>query len=284
MHSSLRLGSSPPRYGRSLAGGGRVGPGDVGTVPIVLVSVDCDHGEPCVRNDALPRCAAPSGPVTRAGVELVQTYVSSLIFDGDLVHKRKKPVRFAFVDLSTPERREPVCHQEVELNRRFSPDVYLGVEEIVDDEGRVVDHAVLMRRMPADRRLATLVQQHREVAGCLRSIARIMAECHAGSTTSEEIASVATPEALQDLWDRNLREIDPFVPTRSIPRSSPGSGARPSLSARASEAARRAHRPGPHRRRARGPAGGGHLLPRRRSPHPRRARVRRASPLGRCAV
>ena len=43
---------------------------------------------------------------SRAGVELVQTHVSSLIFDGDLVHKRKKPVRFAFVDLSTPERRE----------------------------------------------------------------------------------------------------------------------------------------------------------------------------------
>lgn len=149
---------------------------------------------------------------SREGVELVQTHVSSLIFDGDLVHKRKKPVRFAFVDLSTPERRERVCHQEVELNRRFSPDIYLGVEEIVDDEGRVVDHAVLMRRMPADRRLATLVQRHREVAGCLRSVARIMAECHAGSTTSEEIASVARPEALRDLWDRNLREIESFVP------------------------------------------------------------------------
>ena len=39
---------------------------------------------------------------------------------------------------------------------RFSPDVYLGVEEIVDDERPVVDHAVLMRRMPAERRLATL--------------------------------------------------------------------------------------------------------------------------------
>jgi uncharacterized protein len=64
------------------------------------------------------------------GVELVQTDVSSLIFEGDLVHKRKKPVRLAVVDLSTPARRERVCQQEVELNRRFSPDIYLGLEEI----------------------------------------------------------------------------------------------------------------------------------------------------------
>ena len=94
----------------------------------------------------------------RASEAVVETHVSTLVFDGDLVHKRKKPVQFAFIDLSTPERREQLCHREVELNRRFSPDVYLGVEDVVDDAGRVVDHAVLMRRMPADRRLSTLVR------------------------------------------------------------------------------------------------------------------------------
>ena len=148
----------------------------------------------------------------RPGVEVVETHVSSLVFDGDLVHKRKKPVQFAFIDLSTPERREQLCHREVELNRRFSPDVYLGVEDVVDDAGQVVDHAVLMRRMPADRRLSTLVGRHRDVSVCLRAVARAMAACHAEAATSDEISSVATPEALRDLWDRNLREIAPFVP------------------------------------------------------------------------
>jgi aminoglycoside phosphotransferase family enzyme len=98
------------------------------------------------------------------------------VFDGDLVHKRKKPVQFAFVDLSTRERREAVCRREVELNCRFSCDVFLGVEEVLDEAGQVGDHAVVMRRMPADRRLASLMQQHRDVAVCLRSIARTMAD------------------------------------------------------------------------------------------------------------
>ena len=161
---------------------------------------------------ALPPVSHHLFDPSRKGAEIVETHVSALVFDGDLVHKRKKPVQFAFVDLSTPDRREANCRQEVELNRRFSGDVYLGVEEVLDEADQVVDHAVVMRRMPADRRLASLVQQHRDVAACLRSIARTMAECHAGAVTREEISSVATPAALRDLWDRNLREISSFVP------------------------------------------------------------------------
>jgi aminoglycoside phosphotransferase family enzyme/predicted kinase len=148
----------------------------------------------------------------RPGGELVETHVSTLAFDGDLVHKRKKPVRFAFVDLSTTARREETCHREVALNRRFSPDVYLGVEDVVDDAGAVVDHAVLMRRMPVDRRLAALVRRGADVSGCLRAVARTMAACHAEAATDPDIAAVATPEGLTRLWSGNLAELAPFTP------------------------------------------------------------------------
>ena len=219
------------------------------------------------------------------GVEIVETHVSAVAFDGDLVHKRKKAVQFAFVDLRTPEARELMCRREVELNRRFSPDVYLGVEDVVDDAGQVVDHAVLMRRMPAERRLATLVLEHHDVADCLRHVARKMAASHAAAARSDEISSVATPEALLELWSRNLHELAPFVPDPLDPETV----------ARIDGLARRylegrhalllgAHRTRVHRGRARRPAGRGHLLPRRRSPHPRRTGVRRSAALGRRAV
>ena len=164
------------------------------------------------RSPAVPPVALSTLDPLRPGVEVVETHVSTLFLDGDLVHKRKKPVRLAFVDLSTPELREQMCHREVELNRRFSPDVYLGVEDIVDEAGRVVDHAVLMRRMPTERRLASLVRQHQDASSCVRSVARAMAACHAGGSTSDEISSVATPAAVRSCWDRNLGELEPFVP------------------------------------------------------------------------
>jgi aminoglycoside phosphotransferase family enzyme/predicted kinase len=148
----------------------------------------------------------------QAGSDVIETHVSTIAFDGELVHKRKKPVRFAFVDLSTPARRQEICRREVEVNRRFAGDVYLGVEEVVDERGAVVDHAVRMRRMPADRRLASMVLEGRDVSRCVRGVARLIATRHAESVRSDEISSIATPAALHALWAQNLSELSPFMP------------------------------------------------------------------------
>jgi aminoglycoside phosphotransferase family enzyme/predicted kinase len=149
---------------------------------------------------------------SRGPADVIETHISTVAFDGDVAHKRKKDVRFAFVDLSTPERRAAICAREVQLNRRFSPDVYLGVEDVVDDLGAVIDHAVRMRRMPAERRLSTLVRSQADVAQCVRQVARLVAVAHAECITSADIASVATPASLLHLWDQNLEELEPFVP------------------------------------------------------------------------
>jgi uncharacterized protein len=147
---------------------------------------------------------------SRTDAELIETHISTVALEADVVHKRKKAVKLAFVDLSTPDRRELLCHREVEVNRRFSPDVYLGVEDVVDESGNVVDHAVRMQRMPADRRLSTLARGHADLRQCIRQIARLIAIAHAQAPTSTEIASVASPAALARLWDQNLREMEVF--------------------------------------------------------------------------
>ena len=158
------------------------------------------------------RVAARLFETSRPGADVLETHISTVAFDGDMVHKRKKDVHFPFIDLSTPERREAICRREVELNSRFSPDVYLGVEEVVDDDGVVVDHAVRMRRMPADRRLSTLVRGTADVGSCLRQVARLIAITHAEAATSAEVSSVATTSALLGLWNENLVELAPFAP------------------------------------------------------------------------
>src|SRR6185503_6961974 len=104
------------------------------------------------------------------------------------------------------------------LNRQFSPDVYLGVEDVTRD-GRVVDHAVLMREMPKDRRLATMIGRGEVVSGCLDAIARAVAAFHRRATRTDEITTVATPLALHDLWEQSLLEIDELsltVPDRQL--------------------------------------------------------------------
>src|SRR5215471_7276998 len=63
-------------------------------------------------------------------VEPVQTLTGWLLFAGDFVYKIKKPVHFSFIDVRTPAKRYRLCHDEVLLNRRLAPDVYLGVAGI----------------------------------------------------------------------------------------------------------------------------------------------------------
>src|SRR4029434_6088038 len=63
-----------------------------------------------------------------------ETHISHLFFVDDLVYKIKKPVRFSFLDFSTPERRGFYLQQELQLNRRLAPSIYLGVLPIGLDE------------------------------------------------------------------------------------------------------------------------------------------------------
>lgn len=157
------------------------------------------------------------GPLTwPAGspVGFAETHCAVTFFVGDRAFKLKKPVDLGFLDFSTREARELACHREVELNRRLSPDVYLGVADVLGPDGQPSDHLVVMRRMPAERRLATLLGQGQGCADCLRAVARQLAALHAAAPTSTarpEIGEVATRDAVAANWTDNFDALRPFV-------------------------------------------------------------------------
>lgn len=66
----------------------------------------------------------PAG-VTR--VELVQTHISWVLLAGDFAYKMKKPVKLPFLDFSSLAQRKHYCDEELRLNRRFAPAIYLDV-------------------------------------------------------------------------------------------------------------------------------------------------------------
>lgn len=91
-------------------------------------------------------------------VERIETHISWVLLAGPHAYKLKKPLRLPFLDFSTLEARHRCCEEELRLNRRLAPSLYLGVLAVHDDgvadpsfdgPGPVVDHAVHMRRMPA---------------------------------------------------------------------------------------------------------------------------------------
>lgn len=153
-------------------------------------------------------------------VGFVETHVSWLFFAGKRVYKVKKPVNLGFVDLTTLERREHFCREEVRLNRRLAPEVYLGVVPITREndgslrlagKGPVVEYAVEMVRLPAARLMSRLLE-HGEIDNeRMNHLARVLVDFHRDVDRGPFADECATPEQLRWNAEENFRQIRPFA-------------------------------------------------------------------------
>ena len=108
-------------------------------------------------------------PEAPGGIRLVQTHISWVFIGDDYVYKVKKPVDFGFLDFSTLEKRRFFTHEELRLNKRFSPDVYLEVVPIsqagdsyrLGDDSNVIEYALKMKRIDENKMLFELLKQDR---------------------------------------------------------------------------------------------------------------------------
>jgi aminoglycoside phosphotransferase family enzyme len=123
-------------------------------------------------------------------VETVETHMSLVFLAGPTVYKLKKPVVYPFLDFSTPEARERACRDELRLNRRLAPDVYLGLSTItrsadgtlaLDGDGEVVDWLVRMRRLAVGRNLDRLIETGAVTTAQVDAIAEVLARFYAAA-------------------------------------------------------------------------------------------------------
>lgn len=157
-------------------------------------------------------------PETTGSVELVQTHISYIFLTDTHAYKVKKPVDFGFLNFTTLDRRRFYCDEEIRLNRRLAPDMYLDVVEIreTDDgaaffgSGRVIDYAVKMKRLPAGRMLDQLLDQGGVSAQDVRNIAGTVARFHQHAERSAEINAGGTLAAIRFNWEENFQQTEEF--------------------------------------------------------------------------
>lgn len=139
-----------------------------------------------------------------AGV--AETHISTLFFTATRAYKLPKPIRTPFLDQSTPALRGEACRRELELNRRLAPDVYLGIGELREGDA-IADYVLVMRRLPADRRLSVLLATP-ERDDALRAVARAVAAFHLRQPADDRAAVLASPAGIARLWEANFAELD----------------------------------------------------------------------------
>ncbi|WP_405915380.1 AAA family ATPase [Streptomyces sp. NBC_00728] len=148
---------------------------------------------------------------------MCETHTAVLFFVGDRAYKLKKPVDLGFLDYTTATARRVACEREVALNRRFAPDVYLGLGEFRGPGESEAEPLVVMRRMPEDRRLSHLVGTGASVDDVLRVVARHLATWHADAPRGREVDEQGTRDALSSRWEASFAQVRTLGADGSVP-------------------------------------------------------------------
>jgi aminoglycoside phosphotransferase family enzyme/predicted kinase len=152
-------------------------------------------------------------------VEVHQTHISVVFLAGDFAYKIKKPVSLGFLDFSTLERRKHFCAEEVRLNRRLAPHVYLGMVPItsasdrlcVGGAGPVVEWAVQMKRLPATATLESRLIRGELQPETLRTLAQRLAAFYRQADHNEEITSFGRFDIVAANLRENFQQTAPHI-------------------------------------------------------------------------
>ncbi len=154
-----------------------------------------------------------------ADIRLVQTHISYVLMAGDYVYKFKKPVNFGFLDFSTPDKRQYYCEQELVLNRRLCPDIYLGLVTVtleqgqyrLGGEGEVIEYGVRMVRMPEERMMVNVIEAGELGREHIDSLVETLVPFYRQAERSEEIDRFGTAESVAVNVLENFDQTREFV-------------------------------------------------------------------------
>jgi aminoglycoside phosphotransferase family enzyme/predicted kinase len=148
-----------------------------------------------------------------------ETHISHVFIAGPTVYKVKKPVDFGFLNFTTLARRRFYCREEVKLNSRLAPDVYLGVVPLyrkgnayafLRSRGAViVEYAVKMKRIPEEKLLSHLIGEGKLLYGALAKVSEALARFHKEAAIHRR-GPYGGIETVRANTEENFDQIEPY--------------------------------------------------------------------------
>jgi aminoglycoside phosphotransferase family enzyme/predicted kinase len=162
---------------------------------------------------ALTERAVYEHPTTE--IVVLHTHISSVVLTGPYAYKIKKPVNLGFVDFSTLAKRHFFCQEELRLNRRLAPHLYLAVVAIYGTPerpqfhatGAPIEYAVKMRQFAQDQLLSHLLDQGKLQGGHIDHLAQTVSTFHARIATADPVSRFGTPEAIYQPVQENFQHL-----------------------------------------------------------------------------
>lgn len=152
---------------------------------------------------------------------VIQTHANIVVLIGDRAYKLKKPVKFPFLDYSTLELRRHFVSEEVRLNRRFSPEIYLGTCEVFEQDGalhfgtapagKVIDHALIMRRIPDEAWLPALIAAGKVPEQGIHALIQRLVDAFDAEKPTPDVEAAGLPRNLAKNTVANIAECERYV-------------------------------------------------------------------------
>ncbi|MEK7321739.1 MAG: AAA family ATPase [Pseudomonadota bacterium] len=170
--------------------------------------------------EALQNPACYPHPVT--AVRRVETHISWVLLTGDYAYKIKKPVAFGFLDFSSLAQRRHCCEEELRLNRRLAPELYLAVLPITGTPaaprlggvGEAIEYAVQMREFPQEAQLDRVLARGELGAARIAALAETLAAFHSTAVVAKAGGHYGSAEAVWQPVAQNFAQIRPRLAVR----------------------------------------------------------------------
>jgi len=166
---------------------------------------------------ALQRTRAYPHHVKR--IEHLETHISDVLLTGDYAYKLKKPLNLGFLDFSTLARRRFYCEEELRLNRRLAPELYLAVVPITGTASNpcvgggepIIDYAVRMRQFDQTGMLERLADGGELTPALVDAIADQVAQFHARLPPAAPESGYGSAEQIIAPMLQNFEQLQPLV-------------------------------------------------------------------------
>ncbi|HEY9050750.1 MAG TPA: AAA family ATPase [Gammaproteobacteria bacterium] len=159
-----------------------------------------------------------------ASVELIETHISWVLLTGRYAYKIKKPVDFGFLDFTTLEKRKYYCEEELRLNGRLAPDIYLDVIAIAESNGtfsinhnksNIVEYAVRMQQFSQQGLIRNLLQNKQITIHHIKQLADAIAEFHDNIAITDKEMIHGDPTEVIKPVEHNFTILEEFITEES---------------------------------------------------------------------
>jgi hypothetical protein len=154
-----------------------------------------------------------------APIQLLQTHISFILLTGPYAYKLKKSRNLGFLDFSSLDQRHHYLQEELRLNQRGAPDLYLEVLPITQQgdqfafrgQGEVVEYTLKMRQFPQSCLFSRMLEQGLLTEDLMQDLGEVVAEYHRNSNSNDRIRRFGTVASVRQAFDENYVQTRDYI-------------------------------------------------------------------------